>query len=72
MPILLLKAIKTCLLDRKDKLNDDIIVILLGYTPEENKQEIQSLIDKYKQKDIVNELRLIVREILKENSNYLK
>ncbi len=51
----------------KDKLNKDIIEILLSYTPKEHKQEIQALIDKYQQKDVVNELRLMVRKILKEN-----
>ena len=51
----------------KDKLNKDIIEQLLYFTPEEHKQEIQSLIDKYQQKDVINELRLMVRKILKEN-----
>ena len=51
----------------KDKLDSKMIDILLGYTPEKNIPEIQALIDKYKQKDVVNELRLMVRKILKEN-----
>jgi hypothetical protein len=58
----------------KDKLNNDMIYYLLGYIPEENRPEIRALIDKYQEKDVVNELRLIVRQILKENielSNYI-
>jgi hypothetical protein len=48
-------------------LNSRIIELLLSYTQPEYKQEVQSLIDNYKQKDVVNELRLMVRKILKEN-----
>jgi hypothetical protein len=51
----------------KDRLDDKIVNTLLFHTPKEHKEEIQSLIDKYKQKDVINELRLIVRKILKEN-----
>lgn len=48
-------------------LNSRIIELLLSYTQPEDKEKVQSLIDKYKPKDVVNELRLIVRDILKEN-----
>jgi hypothetical protein len=51
----------------KDKLDSNMIGNLLYNTPKENEQEIQLLIDKYTQKDVINELRLIVRKILKEN-----
>jgi F0F1-type ATP synthase delta subunit len=51
----------------KDKLDSDMVVMLLGWIPDKNKEEIQTLINKYKQKDVVNELRLLVRNILKEN-----
>jgi hypothetical protein len=44
-----------------------MVVMLLGWIPDKNKEEIQTLINKYKQKDVVNELRLLVRNILKEN-----
>ena len=48
-------------------LNSRIIELLLSYTQPEDKEKVQSLIDKYNPKDVVNELRLIVRDILKEN-----
>ena len=52
----------------KDKLDDSYMRYqLLFRLSDEEKPEIQSLIDKYQQKDIVNELRLMVRKILKEN-----
>jgi F0F1-type ATP synthase delta subunit len=51
----------------KDKLDGNMIDSLIMFIPEEHKPEIQALIDKYKQKDVVNELRLMVRKILKEN-----
>ena len=37
----------------KDKLDSRIIDTLIYYTPKEKKQEIQALIDNYKQKDVV-------------------
>ena len=59
-----------------DKLDNDLIKVILDWTDDVDKPKINRLIKQYrkqqpvnenKQKDVVNELRLIVRKILKEN-----